>query len=150
MSCRKDVATALRASGKRVTSARLAVIEALRHSGAHMTPSEVIEAVREDVPHVDPSTVYRTLAEMAETRLVAETMLGYGESFYEWIGDRPHHHHLHCEGCGREVLLDTNLVSGLADALRARHGFELNDSHVVLRGQCGECAAAGPARPRRG
>lgn len=138
MSCRDEAATALRSSGKRVTSARIAVIEALRHSAAHMTPSEVIEAVRKDVPHVDQSTVYRTLAELRDTRLVAETRLGHGESFYEWLAGQPHHH-LRCVSCGGIASLDHALVEGLAGSARKRHGFALDTSHVVLEGTCAKC-----------
>ncbi len=138
MSCRDEAATALRSSGKRVTSARIAVIEALRHSAVHMTPSEVIEAVRKDVPHVDQSTVYRTLAELRDTRLVAETRLGHGEFFYEWLAGHAHHH-LRCVSCGGLAGLNHALVEGLAEGARKRHGFALDTAHVVLEGQCARC-----------
>lgn len=141
LSCRQDATTALRSTGMRVTSARLAVITALRHTGAHMTTSEVIAAARKDVPHIDPSTVYRTLAELASARLVAETRLGHGESFYEWTGE-DHHHHLRCDSCGALADLDPDAVASFTCRVRALHGFELNADHLVLSGTCASCAQA--------
>ena len=138
MSCRDEAAIVLRSSGKRVTSARIAVIEALRHSAAHMTPSMVAEVVRKEVPHVDQSTVYRTLAELRDTGLIAETRLGQGEFFFEWL-DGQAHHHLRCVSCGVLAALDHSLVEGLADGARKHQGFSLDTSHVILEGQCAMC-----------
>lgn len=138
MSCESEAAALLRAGGRRVTSARLAVIGALRHSGAHMTTAQVIGAARRQVSHINDSTVYRTLSEMSEAGLVAETSVGHGESFYQWIGDR-RHHHLRCEACGGLTGLDERLVDRLASGTRSRHSFELNASHMVLTGVCARC-----------
>ncbi len=140
MTCRAEAAASLRAKGLRVTNARLAVMAALRHAGEHMTPPQVLQAARSGVPHVDPSTVYRTLTELRDARLVTETPLGRGDSFYEWNGAAPHHH-LRCSICGDLAGLDSDLVASLATRLKARHGFALGDDHLVLTGTCAACEA---------
>jgi Fur family ferric uptake transcriptional regulator len=115
-----------------------------------MTAAEVIGAVRREVPHIDGSTVYRTLAEMREARLVAETSLGHGESFYEWIGDQ-RHHHLRCASCGGLTGLDPRLIAPVVSGALRRHGFTVDNDHIVLKGVCSRCkdgpASAGTGAP---
>lgn len=147
MSCESEAAVLIRSAGRRVTSARLAVIGALRHSGAHMTTAEVIGAARRQVPHIDASTVYRTLAELRDAHMAAETRLAYGESFYEWIAEKPHHH-LRCASCGSLTGLDPALVSGLASGSLQHHGFKLNTDHLVFEGLCAQCRRQSSPRDR--
>ncbi len=149
MACRSDAESALRQAGRRVTNARIAVIEALRHSGRHMTPREVAETVRADLPHVDTSTVYRTLEDLSGAHIVSETILGHGESYYEWIGGAPHHH-LRCDSCDAVTTLDLVIVKNLVKQTSARHEFRLNAAHLILEGRCASCLAAEPLRTEHG
>ena len=50
MPCGEQTASILRSHGRRVTTQRIAVAEALQHSGGHMTASEVIAAARSVAP----------------------------------------------------------------------------------------------------
>jgi Fe2+ or Zn2+ uptake regulation protein len=111
-----------------------------------MTTAEVIAAARRQVAHIDASTVYRTLAELRDAHMVAETRLAYGESFYEWIAEEPHHH-LRCASCGSLTGLDSTLVSHLASGSLKHHGFKLNTDHLVFEGLCAQCRRRSSPRP---
>ncbi|MDA1256601.1 MAG: Fur family transcriptional regulator [Chloroflexi bacterium] len=139
MSCREESAATLRRAGHRVTSAKLLVIEALRHAEDHLSATAVIEQVRRDSPHVNESTVYRTLGALRDSRLISETTFGHGEVAYEWLGERPHHH-LVCNSCGAVDELSDEIVAGFAEQLSRTHGFVADLQHLAVPGVCAKCA----------
>jgi Fur family ferric uptake transcriptional regulator len=135
-----DPATLIRSAGRRVTNARLTIANALQHGHGHMTASEVTAAVAETDAHIDQSTVYRALADLRDSGLVAESRFGSGEASYEWLAGS-NHHHLHCSECGGTEALDDGLVEAFAKAVRKRHGFAADATHTVLTGICAKCQA---------
>ena len=140
MSCEKDTADLLRASGQKVTPQRLLILSCLRHAGGHVTASQILEEARRSYPYVDASTVYRTLAAAKDLRLVSETNLGVGDTLFEWLGgDR--HHHLICRSCGQVTQLDESHLAALTRSLQRETGFEADLDHIAIFGLCRACAA---------
>ena len=135
---RHNTATLLRSAGRRVTNARLHVAHVLQHSDGHRSASEVLAGVAEADAHIDQSTVYRVLADLRDSGLVAESRFGSGEASYEWLAGS-NHHHLHCVECGETFSLDGELVGEFTAAVQERHGFEADATHMVLNGVCGRC-----------
>ncbi len=133
-----NTATLLRSAGRRVTNARLHVAHVLQHHNGHMTASVVLAGVAEADAHIDQSTVYRVLADLRDSGLVAESRFGAGEASYEWVAGS-NHHHLHCVECGETVPLDGELVSDFSSKVLESHGFETDTTHMVLNGVCAKC-----------
>ncbi len=133
-----NTATLLRSAGRRVTNARLQVAHVLQHSSGHLSASEVMAGVVEADAHIDQSTVYRVLADLRDSGLVAESRFGSGEASYEWLAGS-NHHHLHCVECESTTQLDEQMVSDFVAAVRERHGFEADATHMVLNGVCPKC-----------
>lgn len=130
--------TLLRSAGRRVTNARLQVAHVLQHSEGHVTASEVLEGVAEAQARIDQSTVYRVLADLRDSGLVAESRFGSSEASYEWLAGS-NHHHLHCTECDKVSALDFDPVSEMAEKVLQRHGFEVDATHMVLSGICADC-----------
>ena len=139
MTSRAESAETLRRAGHRVTSAKLLVMEALRHAGDHLSATSVIYQVRRDAPHVSESTVYRTLGALRDSRLISETTFGHGEVAYEWLEKRPHHH-LVCSQCGVVDELSDEVVIGFAKQLSDTHGFDADLQHLAVPGICLDCS----------
>jgi Fur family transcriptional regulator, ferric uptake regulator len=140
MSCEKDTADILRASGQKVTPQRLLILSCLRHAGGHVTAGQILEEARRSYPYVDASTVYRTLASAKELKLVSETNLGAGDNLFEWLGgDR--HHHLICRSCGQVTSLGESHLASLTRSLEKETGFQADLDHIAIFGLCRECAA---------
>lgn len=135
---RHDTATLLRSAGRRVTNARLNVAHVLQHSKGHVTATDVLSGVAEADAHIDQSTVYRVLADLRDSGLVAESRFGSGEASYEWLAGS-NHHHLHCVECGETVQLEEELVTDFTSTVLERHGFEVDATHMVLNGVCKKC-----------
>jgi Fur family ferric uptake transcriptional regulator len=134
----QDPATLIRSAGKRVTNARLTVAHVLQHDKEHMTATQVLAAVAEADAHIDQSTVYRVLADLRDSGLVAESRFGSCEASYEWLAGS-NHHHLHCTECGGTTPLDHALVDQFTKAVGTQHGFAADATHMVLNGICERC-----------
>ena len=85
---------------------------------------------------VGQATVYRALKAAAEDGTFKAVDLPNGPTRYE-PADRPHHHHFHCDACGKVYDLP-----GCPGGLRALlpDGFTLDRHEVLLFGQCEACA----------
>ncbi|HEY7589966.1 MAG TPA: Fur family transcriptional regulator [Candidatus Limnocylindrales bacterium] len=135
-----DVAERLRERGLRWTPQRQTLVEVLSRSDGHVTGSELVERCREVDPATTPSTVYRTLDVLEEIGLLRH---GHGPAGREEFHVLPkaEHGHLHCQDCGATREIEPADAAGLVSALRRRHGFEVDLSHVTIVGRCAACAS---------
>ena len=138
MACENETAVVLREAGQKVTPQRVHILCEVRHSGVHITASQLIEELRTSHPFIDASTVYRTLASAADLGLVYETDMGSGESEFEWVG-KDRHHHLICRTCGDVTSLDNSYLDGVATLLYEEAGFQADLGHFAIFGVCKSC-----------
>jgi Fur family ferric uptake transcriptional regulator len=131
----------LKQMGYRLTPQRVAILEALHGSDAHVTADDIYEHVRPHHPTVNRSTVYRTLQLLKELGLVAETDLGEGRLCYHHI-EKGHHHHLICQRCGRVVDVDESVLGPFQELMIRRFGFIPDVKHLALPGYCVQCEKA--------
>jgi Fur family ferric uptake transcriptional regulator len=134
----------LRARGLRWTAQRRALVEVLAGTDGHVTGSELVERCRTIDPATTPSTVYRTLDVLEALGLVRH---GHGADGREEFHVLPEaeHGHLHCDSCGATREIQAADAASLVRALGARHGFEVDLSHVTIVGRCAACAGSAPA-----
>ncbi len=135
MSCISHISAQLRQRGYRVTSQRLAVLEAL-HRGGHLTAAEVLVSVRRAVPRLTEATVYRTLEFLAAQGIVLAGRDADGRLCFELAAD---HHHLICRRCGAMVEVPQARLRRFYRQLEAETGFQLSASHLTLQGLCARC-----------
>ena len=131
----------LRRLGVRVTLQRLFVLEALEQTGGHMTAEEIMQWALRRYPTLNLATVYRTLELLVSVGLVAQTDLGGGATYYELVGDSPHHH-LACERCGQVIEMDEHLLAGLRAEALSVYGFHARPRHLAIFGLCRACYEA--------
>src|SRR5690348_506215 len=90
----------LEASGRRVTTQRIAVCEALLAQGGHPTAAEVYQRVHVAHPAISQATVYNTLSALEELSLIHLLhIVGDDHAHYDLGGD-PHVNAV-CKNCGR-------------------------------------------------
>jgi Fe2+ or Zn2+ uptake regulation protein len=133
-----DLAEALRARGRRVTSQRLVVLRELRRLGSHVTAEEVHAAVAESLPGVSAPTIYATLDLLVELGLVRRFATGGTAQLYD--ARQEPHQHVVCRSCGRVEDVDADLDVTLPEAAAAASGFQDLTAELVLQGLCGDCA----------
>jgi Fur family ferric uptake transcriptional regulator len=138
----ESVRDRLRARGLRWTPQRRNLVDVLSRTDGHVTGSELVERCRTIDPATTPSTVYRTLDVLEDLGLVRH---GHGADGREEFHVLPEaeHGHLHCQACGETLEIEAADAAPLVRALRARHGFEVDLSHVTIVGRCGACGGQG-------
>ena len=139
----EEAAAALRASGKRYTQNRSAVVSVLAKSSQPLT----IEGILEKADGLFSSSTYRSLAMLVEAGVVRRLSMNSERSYFELsehLGE--HHHHLLCRSCGvvADVVLDSETESaverGLAMAAGAQ-GFTVDGHTVDAIGRCAGCSS---------
>jgi len=137
MSCIPQITQELRLRGLRLTSQRLAILAALRHSGKHLTPREVYEKARESVPGLMETTVYRTLDFLVKNRLAFAAQVASGKLVYEAASHD--HHHMICRNCNKEVEIPHHQLQALYDEIEKSTGYRLTSGHLTFFGLCPDC-----------
>ena len=98
-----DAVDALRDSGRRLSSARRVVLEALFAARRPVTAEEIADGIGGRVPASDLASVYRNLEVLERLGLVRHLHLGHGPSQYAPAGDG--HDLVACERCGASTPL---------------------------------------------
>jgi Fur family ferric uptake transcriptional regulator len=130
----------LRGAGLRVTAARVALLETVRH-GDHLDVEAVASGVRDRVGHISLQAVYDALHALTSVGLIRRIEpAGSPARFEGRVGDN--HHHLMCRSCG--VVADVDCAVGEAPCLTAAddQGFSIDEAEVIYWGLCPSCTAA--------
>ena len=135
----------LETAGRRVTSQRVAVCEALLAQHGHPTATEVWECVHRLHPSISQATVYNTLAALEGLQLIrALDIVGDEHTHYD-LGVEPHVNAV-CTSCGRIADVHTDTLEALLGLVAARSGYRLNPKDgVIVYGLCVACQAEAPA-----
>jgi len=129
---------ALRLRGYRITPQREMIIEALVHSGGHITAEEIFAQVRKRTRSINLATVYRTLDLLVELGFASRADLRGGYAVYATALHGPHIH-LVCKACGQVIDADHSLVVPIEQLLRGQHGFSADLQHLSIAGLCADC-----------
>jgi Fur family transcriptional regulator, peroxide stress response regulator len=136
----------LEASGRRVTTQRIAVCEALLAHGGHPTASEVYQRVLATHPAISQATVYNTLSALEELSLIRLLhIVGDDHAHYD-LGVDPHVNAV-CTCCGRITDIYTDTLEALLGLVATRSGYQLSPSEgVIVYGLCPDCESTRVAK----
>ncbi len=127
----------LATAGRAWTRPRAAVLQVLVSATTPMTAEEIHERLGQAPGGrgINLSSVYRTVNLFRALRIVRRVQLLDGTGRYELAeGDRAHHHHFVCEGCGRIEDVRACPLEG------ADLGATVRTHHLELYGYCEGCA----------
>ena len=139
MSCKKEIAEALRELGSRITPQRHAIIHILESTDHHLTPAQVYAEARKAVPGITEATVYRTLDFLADNGLLQTGLNDHRHLVYE-IADEVHHH-LICSSCRATIDINHNLFQDIFQKLEKQSGYKVTTRHLTFFGLCPKCRA---------
>jgi Fur family ferric uptake transcriptional regulator len=114
------------------------VIEAITHSGRHMTADEVFKEIQKRSQAVNIATVYRTLDLLVEEGLVSRADLAGEQVVYATALHGPHIH-LVCRQCGRTIDADVTPFQLLFEQIQTQYGFACSPQHFAIYGLCADC-----------
>ena len=135
-----DVNDEIRASGKRMTRTRRAVLSVLEQSQYPLSPTELYAQLKKRRVAIDLVTVYRNLVTLKELGLVTQLELHQeGQVRYEMKEGRQHHHHIRCKSCGRIADLLLCPLKKLTAVIEKETRFVVGDHSLEFSGWCPRC-----------
>lgn len=137
-----DATQALRATGLRVTSQRVAVLDALA-GRPHAAVDELHAAVAERIAGIALQTVHGIVNDLTDAGIAQRVSLpGAASALYE-LARGDNHHHVQCIACGR--VEDVPCAVGAAPCLHPSHdhGMRVLEASVTFRAICHECERNG-------
>jgi Fur family transcriptional regulator, ferric uptake regulator len=113
------------------TPQRLAVIKALRESGAYMSINQLDRKVKEMLPGTGLATVYRALETLEELGLVVKVHLA--------VAPEGHRHPVVCTVCNKVIEFAECPLDTLSEKLSKDTGVQIDNHFLQLFGKCREC-----------
>ncbi|MGE0805512.1 MAG: Fur family transcriptional regulator [Burkholderiaceae bacterium] len=131
----------IRASGSRLTSARVRVLAELMSADSALTHLELQKRVEAGADPIDRVTLYRVLDWLDEVKL-AHRVAGPDRVFrFSAQASRTPHGHFRCVQCTRMYCLKESgaLLRGIKAMLPS--GFAGDEFELTVSGRCARCAA---------
>lgn len=122
---------------QRNTIQRSLVLEAVVRLQCHATADEVYAEIIKEHPSVARGTVYRNLNQLAKRGEIRKIEIPGGADRYDHRCDD--HYHARCIKCGRAFDVEMEYLSGLEQAIKEAHGFEVIGHDIIFRGTCSDC-----------
>jgi Fur family ferric uptake transcriptional regulator len=122
----------------RVTPGRIALLRFLSKSTKPLTVGDI----QKELTHkMDKVTLYRALEDFAISRIVGKINLQDAATYYEFLHEGHHHHHIVCEKCGKiEDIEHCNQTSLQMEVLKHSRVFTAISSHSLeFFGICKNC-----------
>jgi Fur family transcriptional regulator, ferric uptake regulator len=138
MSCENSTIDTLKNIDHRLTPQRLLLLSAIRHSGEHVTVTQIYDEVKTSYPFIDISTVYRNVNILRELRLISEIHRPDGEHLYEWVGTNIHIHTV-CRVCNSMQEINSQYLDSVTEDVLSDFGFKIDADHLAISGICSAC-----------
>ncbi len=134
----EEIEHRLKQHGYRLTSPRLAVVEAVLRHDRPFTAEQLVTELAEGEEAIGRATVYRTLEVLASMDVLTRIVSPDGHPSY--ISGAPgHRHHLLCESCGTTVTITACPMTDLLSSLARDTDFQIKDHTLEVFGICPNC-----------
>lgn len=113
-----------------------------QNSNKDLTADMIVNYIIKKNKKCSQTTVYRYLKQLVSEGIVRKYYIDNNtSSCYQYIknGECKEHLHFKCEKCGKTLHLNNYDTSGMEEYLNKEYNVQLNPSHIVLYGICGEC-----------
>ncbi len=134
-----EVAAVVRQNGGRLSSSRLAVLEALFAADGPVAADYIADGSDGRSEKLDRVSVYRTLEHLEQLGVVQHVHLGHGPGLYVLTG-RGEREYLVCERCDRVTGVDPALLDPVREQIRDAFGYSARFTHFPISGLCARCA----------
>jgi len=140
----KKLAELLKKKGLKITTQRIAILEALESCpGKHLTSEEIYDMVKLQIPEIGLATVYRNVQVLMELGFIEKVNLDDGYIRYELADSNDaknhRHHHLICVKCGAVYSFEGDLLEQLESRIKDTMEFSVVNHEVKLYGYCKRC-----------
>lgn len=128
----------LKENNIKITDERRGILSILEKAKLPLSPQEIYVHLKRSYPKANLTTVYRNLEMLENLKLIHR--LSHDKSFftYELLFDRPHHHHVVCQNCGKVEDLE-DFSEKFVDETQKRTFFQIQSHNLEFFGLCPNC-----------
>ena len=119
----------------RNTRQKAAIRDAFLHADRPLSPEETLTYALHQVEGISIATVYRNIAALLKEKWLLPIGIP-GESTRYEVAGKDHHHHFHCNACGKVFEL---LGCDIEVKPKLPRGFRATGHEFFLYGFCSEC-----------
>ncbi len=130
----EEAIAAVRQGGKRLSTARRLVLEALFAAEGPVSAAHLANALS-----IDESSIYRNLEVLESQGLIRHVHLGHGPGLYVLVGCHDVEY-LYCERCAKVTAVTPDQLDPLRRQIRDRFGYQARFTHFAIVGLCDACA----------
>jgi Fur family ferric uptake transcriptional regulator len=131
----------LRARGVRLTSQRIVLVKILDEQPGFVDVPTLLATAKKRGARVDRATVYRTLALLRTTDMLASGSDGSSADRSDRVSlPLPDDLRLTCERCGKRQRLVSDTPGSIRREILKRMGFQARSIRLEARGECRLCA----------
>lgn len=146
---RHQFKTFLERKGLRVTSQRMAILEASFGQHEHFTAEQLLAQARRIDDSVSRATVYRTLPIMTESAILREVDIGTGEKFYRRVANNQSQMaQVVCLDCDRIFEISAPFMDWYGSTVSAKLGLTPVSQRLQVSAHCNAFRDAGTCRHR--
>lgn len=130
----------LKASGLKVTTPRLKILEIFQTSKAknqpcHLGAEDVYKILLNEHIEIGIATIYRVLMQFEQAGLLKRNHFEHSKATFE-LNEGSHHDHLVCIDCGRVEEFFDEAIEERQKAIAKERGFILSDHSLALYANC--------------
>lgn len=136
-SAKQVFSDSLRHAGYSVTKPRQTVFEVFL---LHRRPLSMKELTKAIGSEIDRASVYRTVRLFEQLHIIRRVIMGWKYKLELSENFLSHHHHMHCEVCGKviDIIEPPELEQYIADQAK-RHNFTVLSHTFEIEGICKDC-----------
>ena len=117
-----------------LTKERTALLEFIFQQKGHFSADEILFEMQRTGLKASRATLYRTLSQLVEANVLAESDFGHGHTHYEIeLGNRPHMHLVSLDSDEVKEVSSTKLESAMAELLK-KEGFSVKRFNIQVFG----------------
>lgn len=129
----------LEARGLRMTRDRRAIVEQIFSTSEHFSMDDLFIALRLKGERLSKTTLYRNLPLLIESGLIRRVPDESASGRFEHVWGQPHHDHLICLGCGREIEFSCDEIEKAQEEICRMFDFEPVRHRLGIWGYCRNC-----------
>ena len=117
-----------------LTKERMALLEFIFLQKGHFSADEILFEMQRTGLKASRATLYRTLSQLVEANVLAESDFGHGHTHYEVeLGTRPHMHLVSLDSDEVKEVTSTKLETAIAEILK-KEGFSVKRFNIQIFG----------------
>jgi Fur family ferric uptake transcriptional regulator len=125
--------------GLKVTSERLAIVDAILDTPGHFEADAVLATMQRGNLRVSRATLYRTMTHLLKAQVVRRVRGPDGNPRYECMTGREHHDHMVCLGCNEILEFADEVIEELQRKACRERRFTMTDHTLRIEGYCRNC-----------